>query len=70
MKILVGKVFGLGWAGRAPLGVFPNKEDKLRLQQASLEWSRYLFLNASQSDQNKPLDCSKNMQKYHILSND
>jgi phospholipase/lecithinase/hemolysin len=35
------------------LGVFPNKEDKLRLQQACFDWNRHLFFNALKSDQNK-----------------
>jgi len=35
------------------LGVFPNKEDKLRLQQACSEWNSHLFFNALQSSQNK-----------------
>lgn len=34
------------------LGLFFNREDKLRLQQACLEWNRRLFLNTLKSDQN------------------
>jgi len=34
------------------LGVFPNKEDKSRLQQACFEWNHLLFSNALNSDQN------------------
>jgi len=34
------------------LGLFPNKEDKLKLQQACLEWNHRLFFNTSKSDQN------------------
>lgn len=34
------------------LGIFPNKEDKLRLQQACLEWNHRLFFNALKPDQN------------------
>lgn len=34
------------------LGIFPNKEDKLRLQQACLEWNHRLFSNTLKSNQN------------------
>lgn len=34
------------------LGIFPNKEDKLRLEQACFEWNRRLFFNPLKSGQN------------------